>query len=126
MEVVISLYVTLLISVLSSFIVGGLVYGNSFGPGLQYHEWTSFISDDEFCFRACVGARATSLCNHIYDLMGCYWVRFFNTLPEVFVLLTHTLRIFLPTTTLSNSKIVMVMLRKSTNLQLQSSAQFIF
>ncbi|KIM37844.1 carbohydrate-binding module family 13 protein [Hebeloma cylindrosporum] len=53
--------------------IGGLVYGNSFGPGLQYHEWTSFISDKEFCFRACVGARATSLCNHIYDLMGCYW-----------------------------------------------------
>ncbi|KIM37840.1 carbohydrate-binding module family 13 protein [Hebeloma cylindrosporum] len=53
--------------------IGGLVYGNSFGAGLQYHEWTSFISDNEFCFRACVGARATSLCNHIYDLMGCYW-----------------------------------------------------
>ncbi|KDR78590.1 hypothetical protein GALMADRAFT_244033 [Galerina marginata CBS 339.88] len=53
--------------------IGGLVYGNSFGSGLQYHDWTSFISDSEFCFRACVGPRATSLCNHIYDIMGCFW-----------------------------------------------------
>ncbi|KAF8636151.1 hypothetical protein AX17_003754 [Amanita inopinata Kibby_2008] len=53
--------------------VGGLVYGNSFGPAQQYHEWTSFISDTEFCFRACVGPQATVLCNHIYDVMGCYW-----------------------------------------------------
>ncbi|KAF9459020.1 macrofage activating glycoprotein [Collybia nuda] len=53
--------------------VGGLVYGNTFSPGLQYHEWTSFISDDEFCFRACIGPDATKNCNHIYDLMGCYW-----------------------------------------------------
>lgn len=53
--------------------IGGLVYGNSFGAGQQYHEWTSFISDGEFCFRACVGPKATSLCNHIYDVMGCYW-----------------------------------------------------
>ncbi|KAG6855768.1 hypothetical protein H0H87_011137 [Tephrocybe sp. NHM501043] len=52
---------------------GGLVYGNTFGAGVQYHEWTSFISDNEFCFRACVGADATVNCNHIYDLMGCYW-----------------------------------------------------
>ena len=54
-------------------LVGGLVYGNSFGTGLQYHEWTSFISDTEFCFRACVGSMATSYCQHIYDIMGCYW-----------------------------------------------------
>jgi len=53
--------------------IGGLLFGNGFGEGLQYHEWTSFISDKEFCFRACVGPRATQLCNHIYDLMGCYW-----------------------------------------------------
>ncbi|KAM6503981.1 carbohydrate-binding module family 13 protein [Amanita muscaria] len=53
--------------------VGGLVFGNSFGTALQYHEWTSFISDSEFCFRACVGPQATVYCNHIYDVMGCYW-----------------------------------------------------
>jgi hypothetical protein len=61
------------------FSVGGLVYGNSFGQGLQYHEWISFMSDNEFCFRACVGAGATKLCNHVYDLMGCHWVCFSNT-----------------------------------------------
>lgn len=53
--------------------IGGLVFGNSFGANLQYHEWTSFMSDDEFCFRACTGPRAKSLCNHIYDVMGCWW-----------------------------------------------------
>ena len=31
-----------------------LRFGNSFGNQLQYHEWTSFISYNEFCFRACV------------------------------------------------------------------------
>ncbi|RDB26301.1 Endo-1,4-beta-xylanase A [Hypsizygus marmoreus] len=52
---------------------GGLVYGNTFGNGTQYHEWTSFMSDSEFCFRACTGPDATRNCNHIYDLMGCTW-----------------------------------------------------
>ena len=42
---------------------------------MQFNEWTEFISDDEFCIRACVGPRAKQLCNHIYDVMGCYWVR---------------------------------------------------
>jgi len=53
--------------------IGGLVFGNSFGAARQYHEWTSFISDTEFCFRACVGPNAARNCQHIYDLMGCYW-----------------------------------------------------
>jgi hypothetical protein len=53
--------------------VGGLVYGNSFAPNLQYHEWTSFISDTEFCFRACTGPNAARNCQHIYDVMGCFW-----------------------------------------------------
>jgi hypothetical protein len=35
--------------------VGGLVFGNTFGANLQYHEWTSFIGDSEFCVRACTG-----------------------------------------------------------------------
>ncbi|KAF8629590.1 hypothetical protein AX15_003336 [Amanita polypyramis BW_CC] len=64
--------------------VGGLVYGNSFGPSQQYHEWTNFISDSQFCFRACVGARATELCNHIYDEMGCEWNIPANYAPGVF------------------------------------------
>ncbi|EIN04085.1 carbohydrate-binding module family 13 protein [Punctularia strigosozonata HHB-11173 SS5] len=53
--------------------IGGLVYGDTFGANLQYHEWTSFISDTEFCFRACVGPNARENCQHIYDEMGCYW-----------------------------------------------------
>ncbi|KAJ7692163.1 carbohydrate-binding module family 13 protein [Mycena rosella] len=53
--------------------IGGLVFGNTFGTGIQYHEWTSFISDTEFCFRACVGPNAARNCQHIYDVMGCYW-----------------------------------------------------
>ncbi|KAF9266440.1 carbohydrate-binding module family 13 protein [Marasmius fiardii PR-910] len=53
--------------------IGGLVYGNSFGKSLQYHEWTSFMSATEFCFRACVGRNAATNCQHIYDVMGCQW-----------------------------------------------------
>ncbi|KAJ7719505.1 carbohydrate-binding module family 13 protein [Mycena metata] len=53
--------------------IGGLVFGDTFGAAQQYHEWTSFISDTEFCFRACVGPNAARNCQHIYDVMGCYW-----------------------------------------------------
>ncbi|CAE6479788.1 unnamed protein product [Rhizoctonia solani] len=53
--------------------IGGLVYGNTFGHNLQYHEWTSFMSATEFCFRACTGPRAAQNCQHIYDVMGCRW-----------------------------------------------------
>ncbi|KAF7773122.1 CAZyme family CBM13 [Agaricus bisporus var. burnettii] len=53
--------------------IGGLVYGNSFGQGQQFHEWTNFMSDHEFCFRACRGPKAMELCNHVFDEMGCYW-----------------------------------------------------
>jgi len=53
--------------------IGGLVFGNSFGSNQQYHEWTSFISDTEFCFRACTGPNAARNCQHIYDLLGCDW-----------------------------------------------------
>lgn len=60
---------------LTTRVVGGLLYGNTFGTNLQYHEWTEFISDGEFCIRACIGPRSKQLCNHIYDVMGCYWVR---------------------------------------------------
>jgi len=53
--------------------IGGLIFGNSFGKQLQYHEWTSFISAGEFCVRACTGPNARENCQHIYDEMGCYW-----------------------------------------------------
>ncbi|PFH48467.1 carbohydrate-binding module family 13 protein [Amanita thiersii Skay4041] len=53
--------------------IGGLLYGKTFGSALQYHEWVSFISDQTFCFTACIGPEAASHCNHIYDEMGCNW-----------------------------------------------------
>ncbi|KAJ3569901.1 hypothetical protein NP233_g4761 [Leucocoprinus birnbaumii] len=53
--------------------IGGLLYGSTFGNNMQYHEWTNFMSDTQFCFRACKGPKATQLCNHIYDEMGCEW-----------------------------------------------------
>ncbi|KZO96718.1 hypothetical protein CALVIDRAFT_537061 [Calocera viscosa TUFC12733] len=54
---------------------GGLVFGTSFGGMQQYHEWTNYMSADEWCFRACVdGPEATTYCQHTYDTMGCDWV----------------------------------------------------
>jgi len=53
--------------------IGGLVYGNSFGSGLQYHEWTEFIDDTQFCIRACIGPNAAENCQHVYDELGCMW-----------------------------------------------------
>ncbi|GAA5905739.1 hypothetical protein JCM6882_000447 [Rhodosporidiobolus microsporus] len=55
--------------------VGGIVLTSLFGGKLQQvKEWTSFISDDEFCFKACRdGPNAWKQCQHIYDVMGCYW-----------------------------------------------------
>ncbi|CEQ41592.1 SPOSA6832_03313 [Sporobolomyces salmonicolor] len=43
--------------------IGGLVFSN----GQQIHEWTSFISDSEFCFRVCPDA------DDAWDLQGCQW-----------------------------------------------------
>ncbi|KAL4245453.1 macrophage activating glycoprotein [Abortiporus biennis] len=54
--------------------IGGLVFSNAFGSLAQMHEWTNFMSDSEFCFRACKdGPKAPGLCQHIYDVMGCQW-----------------------------------------------------
>lgn len=52
--------------------VGGLVFHCTKGKCIQMHEWAMFMSDTEFCFRACYdGDRATSLCRHTYDTLGC-------------------------------------------------------
>lgn len=52
---------------------GGLVFSTSYGSN-QVAEWTSFLSDKEFCFRICKAADDAYLyCQHIYDLQGCYW-----------------------------------------------------
>ncbi|PWN47024.1 hypothetical protein IE53DRAFT_364980 [Violaceomyces palustris] len=55
--------------------VGSLVFSNAFGQGLvQMHEWMSFMSATDACFRACSdGNLATTYCPHIYDELGCAW-----------------------------------------------------
>ncbi|GAA6014066.1 hypothetical protein JCM10207_000225 [Rhodosporidiobolus poonsookiae] len=54
--------------------IGAVVLSTVNGKLTQIKEWTSFISDDEFCIRACYnGPDAWRWCNHIYDVMGCYW-----------------------------------------------------
>ncbi|KAI0754238.1 hypothetical protein C8Q80DRAFT_1296968 [Daedaleopsis nitida] len=54
--------------------IGGLVFSDAFGSMKQMHEWTNFVSANEFCIRACKdGPKAPQYCQHIYDVMGCYW-----------------------------------------------------
>ncbi|WWC85490.1 uncharacterized protein L201_000354 [Kwoniella dendrophila CBS 6074] len=52
---------------------GGLVFTNAFsGQYEQTHEWTSFMSSNEFCIRACRdGPNAAAYCEHIYDVLSC-------------------------------------------------------
>ncbi|KAK0523900.1 hypothetical protein OC842_005997 [Tilletia horrida] len=55
--------------------IGGLVYTNAFGGQYQQiHQWTNFMSANEYCFKACIDAPdAETQCNHIFDLQGCFW-----------------------------------------------------
>ncbi|KAF8348535.1 hypothetical protein F5887DRAFT_1157007 [Amanita rubescens] len=54
--------------------IGGLAFSSAFGQLEQTHEWTNFVSDSLFCFRACKpGPMAPTWCQHIYDVTGCYW-----------------------------------------------------
>ncbi|GBE83972.1 hypothetical protein SCP_0510310 [Sparassis crispa] len=54
--------------------VGGLVFSSAFGDTVQLHEWTNYMSDTQFCFRGCKdGPNAPTLCQHIYDVLGCAW-----------------------------------------------------
>ncbi|KAJ8586795.1 hypothetical protein M405DRAFT_822789 [Rhizopogon salebrosus TDB-379] len=54
--------------------IGSLVFSSAFGALEQIHEWTNFVSADIFCFRACKpSANAPTMCQHIYDVMGCEW-----------------------------------------------------
>ncbi|TFK73346.1 hypothetical protein BDN72DRAFT_198280 [Pluteus cervinus] len=66
--------------------IGGLVFSSAFGPLQQIHEWTNFVSDGQFCFRACnpAGSMAPAWCQHIYDVMGCAWNMPANYNPGVF------------------------------------------
>ncbi|BGP15550.1 hypothetical protein JCM10213_001359 [Rhodosporidiobolus nylandii] len=54
--------------------IGGVVLSEYPGQLTQIKEWHQFISSDEFCIRACLpGPDAARWCQHIYDVMGCYW-----------------------------------------------------
>ncbi|TCD62764.1 hypothetical protein EIP91_006436 [Steccherinum ochraceum] len=54
--------------------IGGLVFSSAFGDLQQLHEWTNYMSDSMFCFRACKeGPQAPTFCQHVYDVMGCQW-----------------------------------------------------
>ncbi|KAG1753582.1 uncharacterized protein EDB91DRAFT_1043497, partial [Suillus paluster] len=54
--------------------IGGLVFSSAFGALEEIYEWTNFVSADQFCFRACKPAvNASTMCQHIYDVMGCEW-----------------------------------------------------
>lgn len=65
--------------------IGGLVFSSAFGTLEQIHEWTNFVADDQFCFRACKPAvDAPTMCQHIYDVMGCEWNMPANYSPGVF------------------------------------------
>jgi len=59
---------------------GGLVFSNAWnngtnGLGEQIHEWTNFMSVQEYCIKICKpsGAHAADYCQHIYDVTGCAW-----------------------------------------------------
>lgn len=65
--------------------IGGLVFSSAFGQLQEIFEWTNFISDTQFCFRACKpGPMAPTWCQHIYDVMGCNWNMPANYNPGVF------------------------------------------
>lgn len=65
--------------------IGGLVFSSAFGALEEIHEWTNFVSADQFCFRACKPAvNAPTMCQHIYDVMGCEWNMPANYAPGVF------------------------------------------
>jgi len=53
---------------------GGIVFTNATGTLAQAHEWTSFMSATQFCFRVCFDSPvAQAYCQHQYDVMGCDW-----------------------------------------------------
>ncbi|KAF9225864.1 hypothetical protein BS17DRAFT_699963 [Gyrodon lividus] len=54
--------------------VSGLVFSSAFGQLEQIHEWTSFVSYNQFCFRACKPSATTStMCQYIDGVVGCEW-----------------------------------------------------
>ena len=92
-------------------VAGGLLYSDAFGTGRQSHEWTEFISDGEFCLRACFDRDATKLCNHVYDIMGCWWVSANFSVLCCRSRSNDANRTCPPTTTLVNSRTVLAKMR---------------
>ncbi|PWZ01007.1 hypothetical protein BCV70DRAFT_159345 [Testicularia cyperi] len=66
--------------------IGGKVFTRAYtGDWEELPEWQNFMSDDEYCFRACrAGTYAKQWCPHIYDIMGCFWNEPANYQPGVF------------------------------------------
>lgn len=65
--------------------IGGKVFSNAYGKLTEFKEWTNFVSNTQFCFRACKpGPKAWEWCQHIYDTMGCDWNMPGNYAPGVF------------------------------------------
>ncbi|KAG8216839.1 hypothetical protein J3R82DRAFT_7099 [Butyriboletus roseoflavus] len=51
----------------------GLVFTRAYGQLEQIYDWTSFVSQERFCFRACKpSAAASTTCTRIYDIFGCW------------------------------------------------------
>ncbi|EIM87703.1 uncharacterized protein STEHIDRAFT_96968 [Stereum hirsutum FP-91666 SS1] len=59
--------------------LGSLLYSSAFNANnsqtnfTQVIEWSYFVGDGIFCFKACdpAGSRAAELCAHVYDRVGC-------------------------------------------------------
>ncbi|KAH0826594.1 hypothetical protein J3R83DRAFT_4954 [Lanmaoa asiatica] len=50
----------------------GLVFTRAYGQLEQIYDWTSFVSQERFCFRACKpSAAASTACPRIHDISGC-------------------------------------------------------
>lgn len=52
---------------------GDLVFHCDADQGcVQEHEWTQFLAYDVACIRVCFdGNKATQMCQHTYDTLGC-------------------------------------------------------
>ncbi|MBW0488269.1 hypothetical protein O181_027984 [Austropuccinia psidii MF-1] len=60
--------------------LGGVVYSSAFSKAntsgfVQVIEWNYFLGNGVFCFKACDPAspNAASLCEHVYDRIGCQY-----------------------------------------------------
>ncbi|PWN22895.1 hypothetical protein BCV69DRAFT_100460 [Microstroma glucosiphilum] len=53
---------------------GNLVFSCSDKKCTQRHRWMLFLSDKQYCLRACEdGPNSEAMCRHTYDRLGCEW-----------------------------------------------------